>query len=997
MPNIDVKFLRGDQSDLSGVTKTDGQFIVAVNDDQDAISIYADIKDDENVVQRMPLDLSSKGDNLAYDSVNNTLKLKSGDEVLSVVSIQGGGGLQIGNVIGATATVTNTTASLTWTDPSDIIADGVTLAEWAGTLVLKKVGSAPENSTDGVTVEDSIVRNQHASTPLQDTGLAYDTTVYYRFFPYTTDNVYRTGTALSVTPRRTVIENIPSQSGTLTYDGTEKTASFSNYDPNKLTATNITKTNAGTYTATFTPKADYCWSDGTQTPVNVSWTIDRATLAALPGITSSLIWTGSEIVPTWDANYDSDKMTRSGDTSGTDVKTYITTFTPKANYQWWDGSTTAKSVEWAIVYQTINVMPSQSNTLIYSGAVQTPTWSNYDTDQLIWSGDTSGTDADTYTATFTPKTGYSWSDGTVSGKNINWTISKQPVTAPAVTNKNKTYNGASQSPTIASYDNTIISVSGNSATNAGNYTVVFTLIDDDNYDWTDTTTYPTSVAWTIAKAQITKPTAATSTFTYDGTAKSVVLSPVPDSNLTTLTNGTKTAAGSYTATLEIDDKDNYEWASGGTIDAEYPWTINKATLTIPTVNASVVLTYSGNEINAITAGKFNDYDSTKMSVSGHTATNAGSYTAVFSLIDSANYQWTGNIISDRNVSWGIEKAQGSITLVNPSQSSVTLDDDHASVTVNFTKFGDGTISRSVADSSICTATLSGNSVVIATVDETSGETTVTLTLAATTNYKSATLDITVVGDYARGVPWATGTDAEIVTMIQLADQGKLDPREYWSVGQERTFSLSAMSATGVGEAHVAQNVTMVLVDKDNQNYTYVTTPSSGRTYPYFIVQQKNGLANGTSGETGYMNSTATNSGSWDGCARRTWCNNVYKPAVASSIRDIFHQVKVKTAQTYNGSSIKQSDDYFFLPAEREIFDSKTYSNQTEWDALTQWDYYKTAANRIKNQGNSGSAHAWWERSPHSSDSRSFCLVYDGGTATNNNAGNTRLIAPAGCI
>lgn len=242
------------------------------------------------------------------------------------------------------------------------------------------------------------------------------------------------------------------------------------------------------------------------------------------------------------------------------------------------------------------------------------------------------------------------------------------------------------------------------------------------------------------------------------------------------------------------------------------------------------------------------------------------------------------------------------------------------------------------------------------------------------------------------VSWATGTDAQIVAMVEAAQRGEIDLTDYWQVGQERTFNLSAMSATGVSESHSAQTVTMVLVDKNNTNYTYATTPSSGRTTPFFIVQQKNGLT-----ETGYMNSSDTNSGSWNGCKRRTWCNNVYRQAIPSTIRDIFHQVKVKTISTYNDSTMQESDDYFFLPAEREIFDSRAYSNSTEFNALSQWEYYTTAAYRIKKLGDSGSASYWWERSPSYNYSTSFCRVSDGGSARMGGAYSGFLIAPVGCI
>lgn len=69
-------------------------------------------------------------------------------------------------------------------------------------------------------------------------------------------------------------------------------------------------------------------------------------------------------------------------------------------------------------------VPSQSGSLTYTGYALSPTWSNYDSSFMTVSGTTSATNAGTYTATFTPKSGYAWSDGTTAAKNVTWTIGK---------------------------------------------------------------------------------------------------------------------------------------------------------------------------------------------------------------------------------------------------------------------------------------------------------------------------------------------------------------------------------------------------------------------------------------------------------------------------------------------------------------------------------------------------------------------------------------------
>lgn len=243
------------------------------------------------------------------------------------------------------------------------------------------------------------------------------------------------------------------------------------------------------------------------------------------------------------------------------------------------------------------------------------------------------------------------------------------------------------------------------------------------------------------------------------------------------------------------------------------------------------------------------------------------------------------------------------------------------------------------------------------------------------------------------VTWAGGTDEEIVKMVQLADEGKINLSDYWAVGDIRTVQLSAMPATGVREAHTAQQVDLVLMHAGGYELADGTTCN-------FIVGQKDALAT-----YGYMNSTFTNSGSWDGCARRTWCNEVYKNAIPESLRSIFKQFKTITAETNNGTKLKTSLDYFALPAAKEIFggtatsagSSTSNSNLTEFNALFQFEWYKTSSNRIKKKGTGGSSAYWWERSLYYDDSSSFCYVNTNGTATFNSAGNTGGFAPFGCI
>ena len=269
--------------------------------------------------------------------------------------------------------------------------------------------------------------------------------------------------------------------------------------------------------------------------------------------------------------------------------------------------------------------------------------------------------------------------------------------------------------------------------------------------------------------------------------------------------------------------------------------------------------------------------------------------------------------------------------------------------------------------------------------------TITVTISYTENGVTKTTSTTVTVS-VKTVTWAGGTDAEIVNMVAAADAGEISLADYWAVGQERTVSLPAMAATNVGETHAAQTVTLVLLNAGGKTLT------TGKTCS-FIVGLKDSL-----NETGYMNSSATNSGSWESSKRRAWCNNEFKTAMLSTgIGAIFKQHYNITAETYNGSTNQTSTDWFALAAAKEIFGGSAssagsatgYSNSTEFKALTQFSYYADSSHRIKKVNSS--ADIWWERSPYYSYSTHFCNVYSDGSANFYYASSSYGLAPFGCI
>ena len=153
--------------------------------------------------------------------------------------------------------------------------------------------------------------------------------------------------AKAVTDLNSTINIVPTQNGTLYYTGEAQSPSFNGLDTTKVTLGGTTSgTNVGTYNATVTPKEGFKWPDGTTTAKTIQWTISRA-VVNVPTAMGGQTYTGSELTAEWNS-YDSSKMTIGGTYKATNVGTYSASFTPGANYQWPDGTTTAKTVSWSI-------------------------------------------------------------------------------------------------------------------------------------------------------------------------------------------------------------------------------------------------------------------------------------------------------------------------------------------------------------------------------------------------------------------------------------------------------------------------------------------------------------------------------------------------------------------------------------------------------------------------------------------------------------------------
>lgn len=187
----------------------------------------------------------------------------------------------VGNVTNMNAVAAgNGKLALTWTDPeTTVVKNGITVATWGKTVVTVKAGSYATSPDDVEAAFRQTVMdyNTHVSEPLIANNLTNGETFYVKFFPVTDEGFANTDTANEITgvPNRFVVPDVPSQQGTLTYNGTSQTPEWDNYDQSKMTVSVNGQIDAGTYDATFTLNDDYCWSFEDNAPKVIQWTIDK--------------------------------------------------------------------------------------------------------------------------------------------------------------------------------------------------------------------------------------------------------------------------------------------------------------------------------------------------------------------------------------------------------------------------------------------------------------------------------------------------------------------------------------------------------------------------------------------------------------------------------------------------------------------------------------------------------------------------------------------------
>ena len=142
-----------------------------------------------------------------------------------------------------------------------------------------------------------------------------------------------------------------------------------------------------------------------------------------------------------------------------------------------------------------------------------------------------------------------------------------------------------------------------------------------------------------------------------------------------------------------------------------------------------------------------------------------------------------------------------------------------------------------------------------------------------------------------------------------------------------------------------------------------------------------------------MNSTDTNKGGWTSCAMRTSTMATLLNKLPSALQNVIKAVNKLTSAGSESATINTTSDKLFLLSDVEILGHVSVSAEGEG---TQYDWYKAGNTMVKKVN--GSASDWWERSPRSGNTASFCYVNNsGGNADYGGASGSRGVSFAFCV
>ena len=438
--------------------------------------------------------------------------------------------------------------------------------------------------------------------------------------------------------------------------------------------------------------------------------------------------------------------------------------------------------------------------------------------KLNFAKNTSGRTTGSYGVTVTPDGNHCWTNNSEAPLTYSFTINPATLTYAKIADLTKNYDGVTvtydkDTPNAQSVGSQQITVKYGTEENA--YTldsISFVNVSDSKTVYYQISapnhnTVTGSFAVTINKFKVTLPTADSTNFVYSGKEQTynVTNASSGHENYYTVSNNTRTNAGSQNLEITLNDTANYEWA--GTLPT-YTFTIAKATLNVTAESKTITYgddaptytaTYSGFVNNETVA---NLTGSIKLTCDYAQGSNAGTYTITPSGLTSENYDITftpGTLtVNPKTVAKPTLKVDASFDYNTTTYAISDLVDENAGYAVALKCDGNVVDNAKDAGSYSITVTLNDNY-------QWSGGTSDTLTF--TFNIDKATIKITDAPIIVYGA-WLTFEDIceqitydELFTGILVDDE--LSSDEYTITQFKNSYYTYTSSSTApvIGSAY----------------------------------------------------------------------------------------------------------------------------------------------------------------------------------------------------
>jgi hypothetical protein len=387
-----------------------------------------------------------------------------------------------------------------------------------------------------------------------------------------------------------------------------------------------------------------------------------------------------------------------------------------------------------------------------------------------------------------------------------YTITPKTVSLTWEGTETRTYDGTesnvmAEAGELIEGDECAVTVTGGDATDAGTYTAKATKISNKNYQLPTGTALSTT--YTIAPRTVKLTWNNTKKRIYNGNSSNVTAKVTNlvsgDTCKVTVKGGTEKKAGTHTAMVTALSNANYQLPDGNVLSTSY--TITPKTVTLKWSGAAT-RTYDG-KASKVTASVSNlvSGDKCTVTVTNGKQKNAGTYTATAASLSNANYQ----LPSKNTRSYKINKASQKITIGKALYTGIA----GKTITIKVTRTGTGKLTYTSSNTAI--VKMSGSKAKL----QCAGSVTITVSAAATTNYKAALKTVKVL------------ISPKQMTLSSVGSPKKSQIKAVWKkqtgvTGYEIQYSTSSKFAAG--------KTGTVTVEKASQTSKTIESLTAGQKY-----------------------------------------------------------------------------------------------------------------------------------------------------------------------